>query len=473
MSKTQERDGAFFSRQEARRIIRIGVPVFMAQMSTMLMGLVDTVMTGHYRTMDMAAVALAMSIWMPISLCGVGVMLALAPLVAQRLGANERHKAPHLLRQGMLLALAICVPLMALLFFIAANIHWFGMEDELAVICANFLRVISFGLPGFLLFITVRGLLDADARPRPAMIIAGSALLLNIPCNYLLINGYCGLPELGGVGSAVANVLVFWYMSLALIHYTRKAASYSDMQPLYSPLWRVVPGQSRVDRAVMARIFRIGLPGALALLFEIGAFSLASLFLAPLGALVVAGHQIALNYSGILFMLPLSLCITCTIRVGRCLGEGRPLAAKSVVWTALCLGLGLAVVSMSLSMIFRHQIVSLYSGDMAVLELGAGLLLYVAAFQLVDAIQIINIGALRGYNDTRFISLASFLGYWCTGLPVGFVLARTDLLVPRMGAAGFWVGFVLSLSLLAVILLLRLRKLHRLGPDEVRALIER
>ena len=463
----------FFSRQEAGRIVRIGVPVFLAQMSTMLMGLVDTVMTGHYRTTDMAAVALAMSIWMPISLCGVGVMLALAPLVAQRLGANERHKVPHLLRQGMLLALLICVPLMALLFFLAGHMHWFGMEEELAGICANFLRVISFGLPGFLLFIAVRGLLDGDARPRPAMIISGSALLLNIPCNYLLINGYCGLPELGGVGSGVANMLVYWYMSLALIYYMRKAVSYRDMQPLYAPLWRAGPGHKRVDTAVLARIFRIGLPGALALLFEVGAFSLASLFLAPLGTLVVAGHQIALNYSGILFMLPLSLCITCTIRVGRCLGEGRPAAAQTVAWTALCLGLGLALLSMSVSILFRHEIASMYSTDQAVLALGASLLLYVAAFQLVDAVQIINIGALRGYNDTRFISLASFLGYWCTGLPVGFVLARTDFLVPRMGAAGFWVGFAVSLTLLAGILLLRLRRLHRLGVDELRILIER
>jgi MATE family multidrug resistance protein len=100
-------------------------------------------------------------------------------------------------------------------------------------------------------------------------------------------------------------------------------------------------------------------------------------------------------------------------------------------------------------------------------------LLYTAAFQLVDAVQIICVGSLRGYNDTLFISVASFGGYWCLGLPLGFVLARTDLLVPQMGAAGFWTAFVICLSLLAVVFLWRLRRLHRLGPQAVRRLIER
>jgi len=153
-----------FSRSEAGRIFHLAVPVFFAQLSQMLMGVVDTVMTGQYRTMDMAAVAVATSIWVPMSLFGVGITLALTPLIAHRLGAGDRKSVPHLLRQGVVLALALSVPLIAVSLFFAHNIRWFGLEPELASIAAGFLRAISCGLPGFLLFAAMRGLLDRGRR---------------------------------------------------------------------------------------------------------------------------------------------------------------------------------------------------------------------------------------------------------------------------------------------------------------------
>ena len=462
----------FISRSEARRIVHLAVPVLFAQLSQMLMGVVDTVMTGHYRTTDMAAVAVATSIWVPVSLFGIGVMLALTPLIAQRLGAGDRKSVPHLLRQGIVLALALSVPLIASLLFLAHNIRWFGLETDLARIAAGFLRAISCGLPGFLLFIAVRSLLDGDARMRPSMFISFCGLLLNIPCNYLLIYGRCGLPELGGVGSGIATAIAHWFMAIALIWYTRKAASYKDLQPLYAPLWRLLPGVPRLDFRLMARILRIGVPGALALLFEVTCFAICPLLLAPLGTTVVAGHQVAMNFTGLLFMIPLALCITATIRVGRCLGEGHPVAAQTASWTALSLGFVMACHTCAGIILLRHEITSLYTNDALARKLAADLLLYAAAFQLVDAVQIICVGSLRGYNDTLFISVAGFGGYWCLGLPLGFVLARTDLLVPNMAAAGFWAAFVICLTLLALVLLWRLRRLHRLGPQAVRRLIE-
>jgi MATE family multidrug resistance protein len=439
----------------------------------MLMGVVDTIMTGHYRTTDMAAVAVAASSWVPASLFGIGVMLALTPLIAQRFGAGDRKSVPHLLRQGVVLALALSVPLVAILLFLAHNIHWFDLEPDLARICAGFLRAVSCGLPGFLLFVAVRSLPDGGASTRPAMLIAFCGLLLNIPCNYLLIYGRYGMPELGGVGSGVSTAIAHWFMGIALTLYTCKSASYKDLQPLYAPLWRGVPGTPRLDFNLMARILRIGTPSALALLFEVSCFTICPLLLAPLGKTTVAGHQVAMNFTSLLFMIPLSLCITSTIRVGRCLGAGRPLAGQTASWTALGAGFVLACVTCAFVVLLRNEIAGAYTNDPAARDLAARLLLYTAAFQLMDAVQIICLGSLRGYNDTLFIFAASFGGYWCLGLPLGYVLARTDLLVPHMGAAGFWVAFVICLSLLALVFLWRLRRLHRLEPQAVRRLIER
>lgn len=480
------RSRILLSRGEAGRMARLALPVFFGQMSQMLMGVVDTVMTGRYHTTDMAAVALAASLWLPVSLCGVGVVLALTPLTAQRMGAGKRADVPHLLRQGILLALLLSVPLAALLFFIAGNVHWFGIEGRAAEVCAGWLRAVTCGLPGLLLYIAVRGLTDGDSRTRPSMIIAFGGLLLNVPCNYILIYGCFGLPELGGTGSGIATALISWCMSAALICYTRKATSYRDLQPLYAPLWRAAEQTGaekaparfclrppRPDFALMLRILRIGLPGALAMLFEVSCFAVTALLLAPLGMTVVAGHQVAMNFSGVLFMLPLSLGMTCTIRVGHLLGESRPAAAQIAIWTALAAGLCLTCAAGAGTALFRHEIAAFYSADPEVRALAAHLLLYAAAFQTVDGIQAISVGALRGYNDTRFISFATFTGYWCLGLPAGFVLARTDLLTPAMGAAGFWAGFVLSLIIMACVLQLRLRTLRRLGPRAAHAFISR
>jgi MATE family multidrug resistance protein len=400
-------------------------------------------------------------------------MLALTPLIAQRLGAGDRKSVPHMLRQGLVLALALVVPLIAILLFLAHNIHWFGLEPDLARISAGFLRAISCGLPGFLLFIAGRSLPDADASTRPAMFITFCALLLNIPCNYLLIYGRFGLPELGGVGSGISTAIAHWFMGIAIIWHTRASASYKDLQPLYAPLWRGLPGMPRLDFGLMARILRIGVPGALALLFEVSCFTLCPLLLAPLGTTTVAGHQVAMSVTSLLFMIPLALCITSTIRVGRCLGEGHPVAGQVVSWTALGAGFVMACVTCAVSILLRHEIAGLYTNDPLARELAAHLLLYTAAFQLMDSVQIICLGSLRGYNDTLFSSVASFGGYWCLGLPLGYVLARTDLLVPHMGAAGFWTAFVICLSVLALVFLWRLRCLHRLGPQAVRRLIDR
>jgi MATE family multidrug resistance protein len=462
-----------FSRDEARRIFYLAVPVFFTQLSQMLIGVVDTIMTGHYRTADMAAVAVATSLWLPVSLFGIGVLLALTPLIAQRLGAGDRKSAPHLLRQGVMLSLTLSVPLIAVLLLIAHNIHWFGLEPDLARVAAGYLCAVSCGLPGFLLFIGVRSLLDGDAHTRPSMIIALCGLCLNIPLNYMLIYGRFGLPELGGVGCGVATAIVYWFMSIALIWYTRKAASYKDLQPFYSPLWRGLPEIPRLDVSLMARILRIGVPSALALLFEVSCFALCPLLLATLGTIEVAGFQVAMNFGGLVFMIPLSLGITSTIRVGRCLGEGNPVAARTASWTALSIGLAIACVTCAASLILRYEIAYLYTDDPLVLALAEYLLLYAAAIQLLDAIQSVCLGSLRGYNDTLFISVVNFGGYWCLGLPLGFVLARTDLLVPAMGAAGFWTAIVLSLALLSLVYLWRLRRLHRLGSLAVRRLIER
>ena len=186
-----------FSAAEARRLLSLGLPVFVAQLSQTGMTFVDTAMTGQYATADMAAVAVAGSIWAPLSLLGVGCLLALSPMSAHLVGGGERGEAAHLLRQGIWLTCILAAVLMVLFQIISYNIDVFGLEPQLADLAGGYLRAMLWGLPGFMLFVNVRSFLEGFSRTRPAMVIGLLGLALNVPCNYGFIYGVWGLPRLG------------------------------------------------------------------------------------------------------------------------------------------------------------------------------------------------------------------------------------------------------------------------------------
>ena len=488
----------FFSLSEARRFVALGLPVFVAQMSQMGMNFVDTAMTGQASTADMAAVAVAGSIWNPLSLLGIGCLLSLPAMSAHLVGGGQRPRTPHLLRQGIWLTLGISAILMTVFYVISWHLQSFGLDEELSRLGGGYLRAMLWGLPGFMLFVNVRSFLEGYARTRPAMIIGILGLALNVPCNYVLIYGKLGLPRLGAVGCGVATALCYWFMAVCMIYYVRRDAQYRDLHPLFLPLllprtarscgceararddasplaapYTPEPVPCRFDVPLIWRILRIGLPGALAVFFEVSLFAVTALLLAPLGKVVVAGHQIAMNFAGLVFMLPLSLNITAAIRVGQSVGAGRLGRARLSARTALCMGAASSLVIAACTALFREQIVHIYNDDPAVTALATGLLLLGSCYQLVDALQTISIGILRTYNDTRTISLVCFASYWVIGLPLGFTLARTDLVVPALGAAGFWIAYIAALGFGALCYLARVHHLHGLDAGAVRRRIQR
>ena len=488
----------FFSLNEARRFLALGLPVLVTQIAQMGMNFVDTAMTGRASTADMAAVAVSGSIWVPVSLLGMGCLLSLPAMMAHLVGGGEQQRTPHLLRQGLWLSSLLSLVLMGVFAFLSLHLELFGLDAELAPLAAGYLRAMLFGLPGMMLFVNVRGFLEGYARTRPAMLVGLLGLALNVPCNYVLIYGKLGLPQLGAVGCGVATALCYWFMAACMIYYVRRDAQYRDLHPLFLPLllprtapacgceararddasplaapYTPEPVPCRFDFPLIWRILRIGLPGALAVFFEVSLFALSALLLAPLGKVVVAGHQIAMNFAGMVFMLPLSLNITAAIRVGQSVGAGRLGRARLSARTALCMGAALSLVIAACTALFREQIVHIYNDDPAVTALAMSLLLLGSCYQLVDALQTISIGILRAYNDTRIISLVCFTSYWIIGLPLGFTLARTDLVVPALGAAGFWIAYIAALGFGALCYLARVHHLHGLDAGAVRRRIQR
>ena len=439
---------------EARQLLALAIPVIIAQIAQTAMGFVDTVMAGGYSATDMAAVAIGTSIWLPAILFGHGLLLALTPVIAQFNGSGRRDRIAHQVRQGFWLAGLVSILIMVVLWNAGHIIHaMHNIDPQLAEKAVGYLRALLWGAPGYLFFQVARNQCEGLAKTKPGMVIGFLGLLVNIPINYIFIYGHFGMPELGGVGCGVATAAVYWVMFACMLSYIKRARSMRDI--------RNDSRFSKPDTEVLKRLIQLGLPIALALFFEVTLFAVVALLVSPLGIVDVAGHQIALNFSSLMFVLPMSLAAAVTIRVGYRLGQGSTLDAQTAARTGLGVGVCMATVTAIFTVLLREQIALLYNDSPEVVILASQLMMLAAIYQISDSIQVIGSGILRGYKDTRSIFFITFTAYWVLGLPSGYVLALTDLVVDRMGPAGFWMGFIIGLTSAAILMMLRMRFLQR------------
>jgi len=429
---------------ESKKIIKLSLPIFIAQFAQTAMGFVDTVMAGGVSSTDMAAVAIASSIWLPCILFGVGILMALIPLTAQAHGANDLIQLPKTGQQGLYLALLLSIPIALILLNASALMSLMDIEDLLAEITIHYLHAMIFAIPAFLIFQALRNYIEGLSLTKPAMVIGFLGLLANIPLNWMFVYGQWGAPALGGAGCGVATVIVYWLMTIALafyVYYTKRLKYY----PLFVNF-------TRPDVQHLWSITKLGLPVAIALFFEVTIFAAIAILVAPLGANVVASHQIAINFSSMIFMLPMSIANAVSIRVGFNLGQKNNNGAKQASYAGIAIGLGLSILTAISTVIFREEIALLYSDNRIVVELAIVLILFSALYQCVDAIQVVAAGALRGYKEMTAIFTRTLFSYWVVGLPLGYVLGMTDLLTEPLGAKGFWIGITVGLTTAAILL---------------------
>ncbi|AEX52652.1 MATE family efflux transporter [Rahnella aquatilis] len=439
---------------EARVLLALAIPVILAQIAQTSMGVVDTIMAGSVSATDMAAVAVGTSIWLPAILFGHGLLLSLTPTIAHLNGAGRRDKIGHQVQQGFWLASAVSVLIIAVLSqceHILNLMH--NIDPELKAKAVGYLHAIMWGAPGYLFFQVLRDQCEGLSKTKPGMVFGFIGLLVNIPVNYIFIYGKFGAPALGGVGCGVATGTVYWVMFFMMRIYVRRNRALRDTQP-HSRF-------AKPDWPTLRRLIQLGMPIALALFFEVTLFAIVALLVSPLGIVAVASHQIALNVGSLMFVIPLSLGVAATIRVGSRLGESSVEGAKIAAYTSIGTGIVMACCTSLTAIIFREHIASLYNDSPEVVTLASHLLIFAALFQISDAMQVIGSGVLRGYKDTRSIFYITFVAYWVLGLPVGYALGLTDILVPRMGPSGFWCGFILGLTFAALMMTLRMRWLQK------------
>ncbi|REL26771.1 MATE family efflux transporter [Thalassotalea euphylliae] len=435
---------------QSKSLLKLAYPILIAQLIQNLMGFADTVMAGRVSATDMAAVAVASSVWLPAILTISGIMMALAAIVSQYAGSNAFDKVASATYQTAWIGLFLGGSLILLNATVAPAIYQqVTLEPALKGLMFDYLDYIVWGGPAFCLYFVLRNYSEGLSHTRPTMIISIIGLLVNIPANYVFIYGKFGMPALGGAGCGLATALVYWAMFLSMLVYTYFSKHLKQahlFERFYWPNWSEI-------KTVLA----LGIPIALSLLFEVSLFAVVAIILAPFGAEVVASHQIAINFSGLVFMIPLSLAMAVTIKVGFAVGNKKHQEAKAICWHSAMLGLVIAVVTASATLLFKTEIASIYTTELPVIELAASLMFLAALFQFSDAIQVISAGALRGYKDTTSILLITFFSYWIVGLSIGLMLGLTDWIIEPIGPSGFWIGFISGLTTAAVLLAIRLK----------------
>ena len=439
---------------QSKSLIKLAYPILVAQLVQTLMGFVDTVMAGRVSSTDMAAVAVASSVWLPIILMICGLAIALTTIVSQYSGAKNYKEVANITYQTGWLCVSFGV-LLVILFYICIPFlyHRVSLELALKALMFDYLKYIVWGAPAYCAYLVLRGYSEGLSHTKPSMVISIIGLIINIPVNYIFINGGFGIPALGGAGCGIATAIVYWIMFLATLGYSyyAKALKHAYLfERFYWPQWLEIKN-----------VLVVGTPIALSLLFEVSLFSVVAIILAPLGAEIVASHQIVINFSGLVFMIPLSFAMAVTIQVANAIGNKNYEKARDIAKNSLLFGLAIAVLTALGTLLFRENIARIYSLEPAVIELAASLMFLAALFQFSDAIQVISAGVLRGYKDTKAILYITFASYWVIGLGFGYLLGMTDILIPRIGPYGFWIGFISGLTTAAILLTFRLRSIQQ------------
>ena len=432
-----------------RPLLLLALPLLGAHLAQTGMGVVDTIMAGRLSAVDLAAVAVGTSVFAPIMLLIFGTLLGITPLVAQAAGARQTSTLAGTVHQ------ATWVSLVMILVggLVMTNGQWLfdfmGVTPEVSALAAAYLRALVWGLPALAFFQVLRCLCEGLNHARPVLWISLVGLLVNIPANYVLIYGKLGFPQLGAIGCGYATALSFWFMALLLslyVHFRSKYRAFGIFSTWQLPQWIQI-----------RHIFWVGLPIGLSIFVEASLFTTIALFIGGLGEVVVAGHQVAFNFTTLLFMVPLSLGMALTVKVGHALGSGHPEEAREAAWLGIQLSALVALLAAVLMWFSAPWVVRLYSENAEVQLMAAGLIQLAVLYQISDALQVNAAGALRGYKDTRIIMLITFVAYWLIGLGGGWWLALGDNPWGPQGVRGFWYGLILGLSFAAALLLWRLK----------------
>lgn len=427
-------------RAELGPMLRLALPVVLAELGWMAMGIVDTIMVAPLGPSAIAAAGIGTSIHMAFAVFGMGLLLGLDTLVSQAHGAGDHRDCHRWLVHGVVMGAALTLPVLAFCGIVWLGIPRFGFHPDVQPLLRAYFGVVLWSTLPLLVYAAVRRYLQGMHVVGPIAFALVTANLMNAVANWVLIHGHLGLPALGVPGAAWATMASRVYMLAVLV----VAAWWIDR----ARDTRLADVSRRLSRDRFLRLWQLGFPAASQVTLEVGVFGLATALAGRLDPVSSAAHQIALNIAGTSFMVPLGVASAGAVRVGSRVGAQDPAGAARAGWTAILLGASFMTAMGVAFLAFPHALIGLFSPGPDVVALGGSLLLVAAVFQLFDGLQAVATGALRGLGDTRMAMLVNLAAHWLLGLPVAYALCFPL----GYGVRGLWTGLSLGLIACGVVL---------------------
>lgn len=449
-------------RREIRAMLALAWPMVLTNLGQTAMTATDVMMMGRLGPDTLASGALGANLYFMPLIFGLGLMLATSPMMATELG-RRRHSVRDLrrtVRQGLWLAILICLPIWALLWHGESVLLAMGQEPALAHQAGIYLRWLEWAVLPFFGYIVLRSFISALERPGWALIIVFVAVACNAFFNWLFMFGNLGIQSMGIAGSGLATTLSSTLMfagMAAVVMLEKKFRRYR----LFGRFWRA-------DWPRFKGLLRLGLPIAGLLAFEVTIFNAAAFLMGLIDAASLAAHAIAIQIASVTFMVPLGLNQAVTVRVGLAHGAGNPEGVSRAGWTAYVVGVSFMALMGLVMILWPHLLIGAFidvgnPANAEVVALAVSFLAFAALFQVFDGAQAVASGMLRGLHDTKVPMIYAAIGYWGIGLPLGVLLAF------RFGfhGVGIWIGLSSGLAVVAALLLCRWLRRDRIAPPLV------
>ena len=434
--------------KEFKKNLTIALPVMLGQLGHVLVGLADNIMVGKLGAAPLAAVSLGNSLVFIALSIGVGFSFAITPLIAEADGASNIEKGRSYFQHGIIMCLTTGVALFLALWLAKPVLFYLNQPDEVVQLAMPYLDIVAFSMIPLMVFQGFKQFGDGLSQTKYAMYATIGANVVNVLFNYLLIYGIWIFPRLELEGAALGTLISRFFMLFFLYYILRSKKKFATY---------FVWAKKSLQKKVFKRLFNLGLPTALQMLFEVGVFT-GSVFLAgTLGTDPQAANQVALNLASMTFMIAVGLGVTATIRVGNQKGKKAFKELRRIALSTFLLVFLIEAVFAVGFIVLKDWLPTFYIDNSQVIYLASQLLIIAALFQLSDGLQVVILGALRGLQDVKIPTLFCFIAYWVIGFPICFFLGKEDVL----GSMGIWIGLLVGLSASAVMLYFRFNYLSK------------
>lgn len=423
---------------EARSLIGLAIPIVVSQLAIIALGVIDTIMAGRLSAVDLAAIAAGRSLYMPLFISVLGVLLAVSPIIAQWYGKGDYHQIGLTFWKGLLLSQMLVLPS----FFLMRNAHLLmvllDIDPQIIPITQGYLDAISWSLPPAFAYQVLRFMNEGISVSRPNMYLTFCAIPVNYVANLALMYGKWGFPKLGAVGAGWATTTVWYLLFTGFSIFMMRHPRYRE--------FKLSQVKMTWNWPVLKDILTVGVPNGVSFGMEVSMFAAVALLIGSMGVYELASHQIALNIASVAFMIPLGIGMATTARVGLYVGKGEEQMVRFAGRTGILLATGSMTITAATMWLFPDFLISIYTTDPKVITLAIQLLFMAAIFQISDGLQVGAAGALRGLKDTRIPMIVNTFAYWVVGLPTGYWLGISG----GYGPQGMWAGLVSGLTFAAI-----------------------